>query len=110
MTKITSPLALYKLLPGTNCRQCLLPSCMAFAVAVVKGEKKPRECPFLKGDILDMMDGGIEKQKTLEDEQRAAIADLQRQVAALDFAEASPRIGARLIAGSLAIPCALVWK
>jgi ArsR family metal-binding transcriptional regulator len=37
-----------KLLPQTNnCRECGLPSCFAFAMALIKGQKKLKDCPAL---------------------------------------------------------------
>jgi ArsR family metal-binding transcriptional regulator len=35
------------LLPKTNCRDCGLPTCFAFAVALLKGQKRLRDCPAL---------------------------------------------------------------
>jgi ArsR family metal-binding transcriptional regulator len=35
------------LLPKTNCRDCGLPTCFAFAVALLKGQKLLKECPAL---------------------------------------------------------------
>jgi len=35
------------LLPNTNCRECGLPTCFAFAMAIVKGQKHPKDCPPL---------------------------------------------------------------
>ncbi len=43
-----SPIEVHKLLPRTNCRECGLPSCMAFAVKFLKGEKSVGDCPPLK--------------------------------------------------------------
>ena len=40
-------LAIYKLLPGTNCSRCGLPSCMAFAGKAAKGEMGVEHCPEL---------------------------------------------------------------
>jgi len=34
-------------LPKTNCRDCGLPTCFAFAVALVKGQKRLKDCPAL---------------------------------------------------------------
>jgi len=39
-TKSLTPLEIYKVLQKNNCKQCALPSCLAFAVAVVAGQKK----------------------------------------------------------------------
>jgi ArsR family metal-binding transcriptional regulator len=35
------------LLPKTNCRDCGLPTCFAFAVALLKGQKRLSDCPAL---------------------------------------------------------------
>lgn len=34
-------------LPKTNCRDCGLPTCFAFAVALLKGHKRLKDCPAL---------------------------------------------------------------
>jgi ArsR family metal-binding transcriptional regulator len=40
-------LVLYKLLPGTNCRQCGYPSCMAYAANLREGSTELSHCPEL---------------------------------------------------------------
>ena len=40
-----SPIDVYKLLPGTNCRECRESNCMAFATRVVNGEIVLIDCP-----------------------------------------------------------------
>jgi tetrahydromethanopterin S-methyltransferase subunit A len=42
-----APLALYKLLPGTNCKECGLLTCLAFAFSLSQGEKSLEDCPYL---------------------------------------------------------------
>ncbi len=42
-----STLEIYKLTPKTNCKKCGKPTCMAFAMALAKGENKPEDCPPL---------------------------------------------------------------
>lgn len=41
------PLQVYQLLPRTNCKQCGLMNCYAFAFALVSREKSPADCPPL---------------------------------------------------------------
>ena len=65
MTYITNPLELYKLLNKTNCKECRVPSCMAFAVAVVQGQKKLADCPHLDNHIVEQLDGKVKKHKAL---------------------------------------------
>lgn len=43
-------LELFKLLPRTNCGECGVPTCMAFAADLSKGKKKPEDCPPLATD------------------------------------------------------------
>ena len=40
-------LAIYKLLPGSNCRECGFPTCMAYAAALRGDQSKVSLCPYL---------------------------------------------------------------
>ena len=42
-----APMAVFKLLPGTNCRECGQPTCFTFALKVVAGQQKLEDCPPL---------------------------------------------------------------
>ena len=44
-----NPLQIYKLLPQTNCGECFLPSCLAFAAAVTSGAKNLARLPAPAG-------------------------------------------------------------
>lgn len=48
-----STLDLYRLLPGTNCRECGYPSCLAFAAALSKNETSSVECPVFSEPIAE---------------------------------------------------------
>jgi ArsR family metal-binding transcriptional regulator len=58
-------LALYKLLPRTNCQQCGYPSCMAYAADLREGSTELSQCPELsqqpflknKNDLLRLLEG-----------------------------------------------------
>ena len=41
---------IYKSLPKTNCKDCGLPTCMAFAMQVAAKQKALTECPHLSGE------------------------------------------------------------
>jgi ArsR family metal-binding transcriptional regulator len=41
-------LEIFKLLPRTNCGECGVPACMAFASDLSKGKKRPEDCPPLR--------------------------------------------------------------
>lgn len=42
-----TPMALYRLLPGTNCRQCGQPTCFTFALKLAAEQQSLDECPPL---------------------------------------------------------------
>jgi ArsR family metal-binding transcriptional regulator len=42
-----APMAVYKLLPQTNCRQCGQPTCFTFALKLVASQVKLADCPPL---------------------------------------------------------------
>ena len=44
------PLQVFKLLPGTNCKQCGYSTCFAFAFALISREKMPSDCPELQSE------------------------------------------------------------
>lgn len=105
MSIANNPYQLYKLLPGDNCRQCYLPSCMAFAAAVIRGEKRPEACPRLEPEVLARLAAEFAPRRSLADEQAERVAELRREVAQLDFAAAAPRLGGELRAGNLVLSC-----
>ena len=38
-------LQIFKLLPKTNCKECSLPTCLAFAMAIAQKKVKLDDCP-----------------------------------------------------------------
>ncbi len=42
-----TPLAVFRLLPGTNCRQCGAQTCFNFALKLTAGQAAPEDCPPL---------------------------------------------------------------
>ena len=42
-----TPMAIYKLLPNTNCKQCGEPTCYSFALKLAASQKKLADCPVL---------------------------------------------------------------
>ena len=55
----------YKILPQTNCGKCLLPSCLAFAAAVVAGRKK---LGYMQQRELEALPGRIESLEARQQE------------------------------------------
>ena len=94
MAHINNPMEVYKLLNGSNCRDCNEKTCMAFAVAVFKGKKPINACPHLKKEVLAQYAGQMEKPNTVDEYKAEAIEELRQKIAATDLSEAATRIGA----------------
>jgi ArsR family metal-binding transcriptional regulator len=65
------PLDVFKLLPRTNCAECGMSTCMAFAAAIANGEAGPDDCPALSEDqhpemrsqVLTLLGKGLQKKR-----------------------------------------------
>ncbi|MEN8134836.1 MAG: DUF3786 domain-containing protein [Thermodesulfobacteriota bacterium] len=107
MAKSTfTALDVYKILPQTNCRKCLLPSCLAFAAAVVAARKKLEECPDLAPDLLAKFSARYQQTADLAVDQAQFIDKQQKKMATIDLDAIAPLIGAtvqddRIIINSL---------
>ncbi len=49
-------LDIYKLLPKTNCKECGVPTCLAFAMKVAAGQAGLDDCPQLGGEARSQLD------------------------------------------------------
>ncbi len=105
MSQLSNPLEIYKLLQKTNCGQCRIPSCMAFAVAIVQGQKELNDCPYIDEATLELLGGKIVKQKPPEQDSEKALNHLRQEILRIDFAEAAARVGGTFENGRLVIRC-----
>jgi hypothetical protein len=78
---------------------------MAFAVAVVQGQKKLAACPHLDNKIVEQLDGQIKTRKSLAYDQDQVLAQLQKEIVAVDFASAPTRLAVKFEKGRLVINC-----
>lgn len=83
----------------------MLPSCMAFAVAVIQGQKTLSDCPTIDGDTREKLSGGIVYKNSLEDEQEQAVSQYREEILKLDFVAAAARLHAPVKDGMIAINC-----
>lgn len=95
MSQINNPMEIYKLLNGSNCRECNEKACLAFAVAVFKGKKPIDACPYLDKEVIERYGGAIEKPHTIDEYKAEAIELLKQKISAIDLSEAAKRIGAQ---------------
>lgn len=89
-----SPLAIYKALPKTNCGRCLLPTCLAFAAAVVTGQKKLTACPDLAPELIAGLVSQDRNSGSREMDQAEFLEKLQLKISTLDLGAVAHRIGA----------------
>lgn len=95
MTQTTlKPLDVYKILPQSNCQKCLLPSCLAFAAAIVAGSKKFKDCPDLDQKAVTAFSAKYQSPGLKEENQAEFLDKLQKKMAGLDLAAVAPLIGA----------------
>lgn len=105
MPVMKNPMEIFKILPRTDCRDCGAATCLAFSVLVFKGEKTLADCPHLDSALADSAQVTGLKVPNADEALVAAIAELKKQIQAMDFAEAGRRLGAEIIGGRLVIRC-----
>lgn len=94
-------LELFRRLPRTNCGRCEPKTCMAFAVALAKGEAEAGACPGLTEAQRRELAG----EGGRGDWRESLIAGLRAEVATLRLPEIAAGLGAGLADGSLVVRC-----
>ena len=105
MAQLTNAMELYKLLDRSNCRKCNKSTCLAFAVAVIQGQKRLDECPDLDGEIIQRYGGNVVKQVPFEQQQFESIEQWKRKIATIGLASAAKRLGVKFCDDKLTIKC-----
>lgn len=95
MAKINNPMEIFKLLNGSNCKDCNEQSCLAFAVAVFKERKSIQACPHLAPEVIAQYSGQMEKPNTVDEYKSEAIEALKLKIPAIDLSDTAKRIGGR---------------
>jgi len=94
-----------KLLDKSNCRQCGKPTCLAFAVAVVNGQKSLEDCPKLADETVNRYLTNTAVPTPPEREVDGSLELLTKKLAAIDLAAAARRLGATFSDGRLTLKC-----
>jgi hypothetical protein len=105
MSEIKSPLELFKHLPKTNCGSCGISTCLAFAAAVIKEEKRLADCPFLGRETVSQLEGRIGRQKNMESIREEQLGELRKELASVDIRARAGLLGGRTSGTSLVITC-----
>jgi hypothetical protein len=105
MSQIKTPLELYKHLPRTNCGDCGISACLAFAAAVIKEEKRLADCPHLDRGAAATLEGRIKKQVNIESIREEQLVELKKKVGFIDILSRSARLGATNKGKTVVIKC-----
>jgi len=105
MIQLNNAMEIFKILPKTNCRDCQVPTCFAFAAAAFKGDKPLRDCVHLDKVALETFSVQNSDSRTLEREQEQALQRLRLKIAAVDLASAAERLDASFSGDKLTIKC-----
>ncbi len=105
MSTIKTALQAYKLLPKSNCGECGVSTCMAFAAAIIKQEKRISDCPRLDKAALALLEGKVERQVNIESIQEESLKDLRQKISAIDLSSRAERLGARTRGDALVVQC-----
>ena len=100
-----NPLDVYQSLPKTNCGECDARGCMAFAAALLGGERRPGDCPYLTREAATAIAAYLGGRRGVWDGQQDELCELREGVAALDFAAAAARVGGRVEGDRLVVKC-----
>lgn len=85
MLQFNNVMEVFKLLDKTNCRKCREKTCMAFAAAVFKGEKRLDECPFVSKDTAALYGPPKANRKSPEIDLEESIAAMRETIRGLDL-------------------------
>lgn len=105
MAQLNNAMDIFKILDRSNCGACRVPTCLAFAAAVFKGEKRLQDCPHIEKSLIEQFEVNNTDSRTLDRELENMLTELQREVACVDFSSSAERLGATRSNGSLAIKC-----
>lgn len=95
MPKPKNAMEIFQLLDKSNCRECGQKTCLAFAGAVFMGQKRLDECPKLDKATIERFCGEAENRNTIEQNRDEYLEKLKNDIANIDLAKATKRIGAR---------------
>jgi len=105
MSKITTPLQIYRFLPKSNCGRCGISTCLAFAAAVIKQEKHLTDCPHLGKDIIAGMEGKIERPVNMDSIREEQLSELKELISSTDICSRAELLGARRNGKNIVIKC-----
>ncbi len=103
MSQPRNAMEIFRLLEKSNCRECGLKTCLAFAGAVYKGQRSLAECPRVDREALERYaSAGLPSDPTAPS-YAEFLAQARRDLAGLDLAAAAERTGGLFADGRLTL-------
>ncbi|RJP94593.1 MAG: DUF3786 domain-containing protein [Desulfobacteraceae bacterium] len=93
MALLKTTMDIFKLLEGSNCRECGEKACLAFAAGVFKGKRQLAECPRLDQRIVEKYTGNTQKAQSVEEDMADMVTALKEKIKTIDLSEAAVRVG-----------------
>ncbi|HID97715.1 MAG TPA: DUF3786 domain-containing protein [Thermodesulfobacteriaceae bacterium] len=97
---VTTIFDLVRQTPKTNCGECGLPTCMAFAAAVLSEKARPDQCPYFPEDFI--IEKKIEESAVAGPDaspETVLLAGLQAKVKGIDLAARAEGLGGIVVEG-----------
>ncbi|MDP3285005.1 MAG: DUF3786 domain-containing protein [Desulfobacterales bacterium] len=99
-----NPMEVFRLLDKSNCRQCNEPTCLAFAAAVFKGQRRLDECPHLESGIIKQFGVNTAKPENTDREMDETVELLKRKITTIDLSSSlAEKLGARFSGDKLTL-------
>jgi len=95
MAQFSNLMEIFKLLEKSNCRQCNEPTCLAFAAAVFKGQKRLDECPRLESDVIARFGLKTDNRANSEQDIDETLEQLKRKISTIDLSSSAERLGGK---------------
>ena len=92
MPQLNNPMDILKLLEKSNCRECNYPTCLAFAAAVARGQKRLDECPRLDKNITEQFGGQDQEQISDEQDMARAVEQMKAKIRTMDLKSVAKRL------------------
>ncbi|MBF0203628.1 MAG: Fe-S cluster protein, partial [Desulfamplus sp.] len=103
MSRFNNAMEVFKLLEKSNCQECYKRTCLAFAGAVFKGEKRLDECPRLPADIIEQFKD-MQQESSLADQGASQMMeDYKKAIANIDLSSKAAQLGGIFSEGRLTI-------
>lgn len=93
MESFKNALQIYSFTNKNNCKECLLPTCMAFAGAVFTGSKKLSDCPYIDKDVLATFGEKPVSNSVISENIEKTVAELKKKITVTDLASVAEKIG-----------------